>query len=97
VLTELLHIVNDATLQSRRGKDAGAVDRDALAAWSDATLGGDLAGIALAMLDARGLDLRAAAHGDGREPAGPPSHEAQARAVALVLVSGRHARRPWEA
>ena len=28
---ELLHIANDATLQSRRGKDAGPIDWDALA------------------------------------------------------------------
>ena len=28
---ELLHISNDATLQSRKGKDAGAIDWDALA------------------------------------------------------------------
>ncbi len=41
---ELLHIANDATLQSRKGKDAGAVDWDALAARWDATLGGELAG-----------------------------------------------------
>ena len=34
---ELLYIANDATLQSRRGKDAGPVDWDALAARWDAT------------------------------------------------------------
>ena len=43
---ELLHIANAATLQSREGKDAGAIDWDALARRWDATLGGDLAGIA---------------------------------------------------
>ena len=37
---ELLHIANDATLQSRKGKDAALVDWDALAARWDATLGG---------------------------------------------------------
>src|SRR5262249_60470471 len=36
---ELLHIANAATLQSRRGKDAGAIDLDALAQRWDATLG----------------------------------------------------------
>ena len=41
---ELLHIANAATLQSRKGKDAGAIDWDALARRWDATLGGDLAG-----------------------------------------------------
>ena len=43
---EVLHIANAATLQSRRGKDAGAIDWDALARRWDATLGGELAGIA---------------------------------------------------
>ena len=43
---ELLYIVNDATLQSRKGKDPGPVDWDALAARWDATLGGELADIA---------------------------------------------------
>ena len=38
---ELLHIANAATLQSRKGKDAGAIDWDALARQWDATLGGD--------------------------------------------------------
>ena len=37
---ELLYIANDATLQSRRGKDPGPVDWDALAARWDATIGG---------------------------------------------------------
>jgi hypothetical protein len=39
---ELLHIANAATLQSRKGKDAGAIDWDALAARWDTTLGGEL-------------------------------------------------------
>ena len=43
---ELLYIANDATLRSRKGKDAARVDWDALAARWDATLGGQLAGIA---------------------------------------------------
>ena len=51
---ELLHIANAATLQSRKGKDAGAIDWDALARRWDATLGGDLAGIAPMVSDARG-------------------------------------------
>ena len=38
---ELLYIADDATLQSRRGKDPGAVDWDALAARWDTTLGGE--------------------------------------------------------
>jgi hypothetical protein len=69
---ELLHIANAATLQSRKGKDAGAIDWDALAQRWDATLGGELAGIALAVSDAR-----APAHGrasiapGGRRPDRP--------------------------
>jgi AAA domain/TrwC relaxase len=87
---ELLHIANDATLQSRRGKDAGAVDWTALAARWDATLGGELAGIAPAVSDARSPDAGPEG-GGGREPGGPPSREAQARSLAkaLVLVSDK--------
>ena len=51
---ELLHIANAATLQSRKGKEPGAIDWDALARRWDATLGGELAGIAPAVSDARG-------------------------------------------
>ena len=58
-LRELLYIANDATLQSRKGKDAARVDWDALAARWDATIGGQLAGIAPAVSNARGLDATA--------------------------------------
>ena len=86
---ELLHIANDATLQSRKGKDAARVDWDALAARWDATIGGQLASIALAVSNARGLDATAPAVGDCAGSAGPPSREAQALAMqkALALVS----------
>ena len=86
---ELLYIANDATLQSRKSKDAARVDWDALAARWDATLGGQLAGIAAAVSDARGPDAAAPAAAGGPGPAGPLSREAQARAVekALALVS----------
>ena len=89
---ELLHIANAATLQSRKGKDAGAIDWDALARRWDATLGGDLAGIAPAVSDARGPGAQAGEHHAGRAPTGPPAPEAQARALAkaLVLVSDQH-------
>ena len=89
---ELLHIANAATLQSRKGKDAGAIDWDALAQRWDATLGGDLAGIAPAVSDARGPGAQAGEHHAGRAPSGPPAPEAQARALAkaLVLVSAQH-------
>jgi hypothetical protein len=86
---ELLYIANDATLQSRKGKDAVRVDWDALAARWDATIGGQLASIAPAVSNARGLDATAPVAGDGAEPGDPPSREAQALAVqkALALVS----------
>ena len=89
---ELLHIANAATLQSRKGKDAGAIDWDALAQRWDATLGGDLAGIAPAVSNARGPGAQAAEHQAGRAPSGPPAREVQARALAkaLVLVSAQH-------
>jgi hypothetical protein len=88
---ELLYIANDATLRSRKAKDAALVDWDALAARWDATLGGQLAGIASAVSDARGPDATAPAAVDGPGPAGPLSREAQARAVqkALALVSAK--------
>jgi len=88
---ELLYIANDATLRSRKGKDAARVDWDALAARWDATVGGQLASIAPAVSDARGPDAIAPAAVDGPGPTGPLSREAQARAVqkALALVSER--------
>jgi hypothetical protein len=89
---ELLYIANAATLQSRRGKDAGAIDWDALARRWDATLGGDLAAIAPAVSNARGPQAQPGEHHAGRAPSGPPTPEAQARALAkaLVLVSDQH-------
>jgi hypothetical protein len=89
---ELLYIANDATLQSRRGKDAGPVDWDALAARWDATLGGELAGIAPTVSNAHGPGAQPDEHNDGRAQAGPPSREAQARTLskALTLVSAKH-------
>jgi conjugative relaxase-like TrwC/TraI family protein len=89
---ELLYIANDATLQSRKGKDAAPVDWDALAARWDATIGGELAGVAPTVSNARGPNTQAHEHHGGRAPAGPPSREAQARALAkaLILVSDQH-------
>ena len=88
---ELLHIANDATLQSRTGKHAGPIDWDALAARWDATLGGQLASIAPNVSNARGPDANTPARDGSREPTAPPSRETQARAVqkALALVSTR--------
>ena len=89
---ELMYIANAATLQSRTGKDAGAIDWDALAARWDATLGGELAGIAPAVSNARGPGAQGGEHHAGRAPTGPPAPEAQARALAkaLTLVSAQH-------
>jgi AAA domain/TrwC relaxase len=89
---ELLHIANDATLRSRKGKDASAIDWDALAARWDATLGGQLAGIAPTVSSARGPGVHEQEHPGGRTPTGPPTREAQERALAkaLVLVSDQH-------
>ena len=89
---ELLHIANAATLQSRKGKDAGAIDWDALARQWDATLGGALARIAPTVSNVRVPVAEASEHHAGRAPSGPPAPEAQARALAkaLVLVSAQH-------
>jgi TrwC relaxase/AAA domain-containing protein len=94
---ELYFIANKATLQSRRGKDAGEIDWDALAQRWDATIGGELAGVAPAVSNTRGPGAGApGASGGveprGPEPGGPPSREAQERMVqeALVLVSEKH-------
>jgi hypothetical protein len=89
---ELLHIANAATLQSRKGKDAVVIDWDVLARQWDATLGGELAGIAPTVSDARGPGIKRREHHAARAPAGPPAPEAQARALAkaLVLVSDQH-------
>jgi hypothetical protein len=92
---ELLHIADKATLHSRNGKDAGDIDWDALAKKWDATLGGELAAIAPAVSNAHGPGGGAEDAGrelEGPEPGGPPSREAQQRALAkaLVLVSAKH-------
>jgi conjugative relaxase-like TrwC/TraI family protein len=89
---ELLHIANDATLRSRKGKDATSIDWEALAARWDATLGGKLAGIAPAVSNARDPGAHASEHRGGRPRAGPPAPETQARALAkaLTLVSAQH-------
>jgi conjugative relaxase-like TrwC/TraI family protein len=93
---ELYYIAKDATLQSREGKPEGEIDWDTLARRWDATIGGELVGIAPAVSNARGpYELAAAAdRGDqepsGPEPAGQLSAEARVRVVqkALTLVSG---------
>jgi hypothetical protein len=94
---QLLHIANDATLQSRHGKHAGQIDWDQLARRWDATIGGELAGIAPEVSNTRGPDAGKPGASDGGETGGPerggpPSREAQQRALqkALVLVSDKH-------
>ena len=92
---ELLHIANDATLRSRKGKDAERVDWDALTARWDATLGGQLAGIAATLSNARSPDATAPAALDGPWPAGPLSREAQARAVQKALALASEKQPAW--
>jgi hypothetical protein len=76
---ELYFIANKATLQSRKGKDAGEIDWDALAQWWDATIGGELAGIAPTVSNASGPGSGAPGASDGAEPGCPPSRETQER------------------
>ncbi|MGH2873510.1 MAG: MobF family relaxase, partial [Solirubrobacteraceae bacterium] len=90
---ELLYIAQAATLRSRKGKHAGEIDWDALAARWDATIGGELASIAPAVSNAHGAGGEPAA-GKNPEPRGPQQavclpRAAQIRVVrkALALVS----------
>ena len=92
---ELYYLTQKATLLSRKGKDAGQVDWDELVQRWDATIGGELAGIARAISNARGPDMRTRAVDRGADspgPSGPPSREEQSRALAkaLVLVSEKN-------
>jgi hypothetical protein len=93
---ELYYITQKATLLSRKGKDAGQIDWDALAQQWDATIGGELAHIAPVVSNARGPDDSAPAAANGRESGGaqadgPPSRDEQPRAVqkALALLTAR--------
>ncbi len=63
---ELFYIAQDATLQSRRGKEAGEIDWDALSGRWDATIGGELAGIAPPGV--KHARPRRADHGSRRRP-----------------------------
>jgi conjugative relaxase-like TrwC/TraI family protein len=94
---QLYFIANKATLRSRKGKGGGEIDWDALAQRWDATIGGELAGIAPAVSNTRGPGASSPAGDRSREPGGPeptgqPSREAQQRMLhkALALVSGKH-------
>ncbi len=86
---ELYYLAQKATLRSRRDKNAGEIDWDALARRWDTAIGGELAAIAPAVSAMHG----GAAHGvtpdDVREPAGTLSREALVHAAqkALCLVS----------
>jgi AAA domain/TrwC relaxase len=93
---ELFYMSKSATLLSRQGKQDGQIDWDALALRWDATLGGDLAGIAPAVSSARGPD-EPAADGGGPEPSGADGAgqllpETRLRVVhkALALVTEKH-------
>jgi len=94
---ELYYLAQKATLLSRKGKDAGKIDWDALVQQWDATIDGELADIASTVSNARGPDARRVAPGgghgpDGRDAGSPPSREEQTRALAkaLVLVSEKN-------
>ncbi len=79
---EMHFILEEAHFASREGKDDGPVDWDQLAARWDATIGGELAGIAGAVCDF-----------NGRPPAGGvPSGEVQAQVIknALYRVQREH-------
>ena len=97
---ELSFIAHKATLQSRRTKEHGEIDWDALARRWDATIGGELAAIAHAVSNLRAPGSPTASGAmrpgglvpGGPHPGGPPSHRAQSRMVdkALVLMSDQH-------
>jgi hypothetical protein len=91
---ELLYIAQAATLQSRKRKEAGVIDWDVLVEWWDATIGGELAGIAPAVSNARGPGGKPEAADVSPEEGGPGpacslSRTARERVVrkALALVS----------
>ena len=99
---ELLYIANDATLRSRRGKDPGPVDWDALAVRWDATIGGELAGVAPAVSNARGPGAQASEHHGGRtrwtaHAGGPGAGAGQGPGPGLGQASGLDAARPAQA
>jgi hypothetical protein len=88
---ELYYLTRKATLLSRKGKDAGQVDWNALVQQWDTTMGGQLADIAPAVSNMRGPGTRAVALDGGRErgssAAGrPPTREEQTRTLAKALV-----------
>ena len=78
---ELYYLTQKATLLSRKGKDAEQVDWDALIQRWDATIGGELAGIAPAVSNARGPGARAAAPDGKPEPGRPPHPRAADRCI----------------
>jgi AAA domain/TrwC relaxase len=91
---ELLYIAQDATLRSRKHKEAGEIDWDSLVQRWDATIGGELAGIAPAVSNARYPGARPTAVDASRRlggsgPMGRLSRRARVRVVrkALALVS----------
>jgi hypothetical protein len=88
---ELLYIARDATLRSRKGKDAGEIDWDALAEGWDAAIGGELAGIAPAVSHLQGPDSSAAS----RPLGGIPSRRAQIRAVQKALALASEKQSAW--
>jgi hypothetical protein len=94
---ELLYIAQDATLQSRKNKQAGEIDWDALVERWDATIGGELASIAIAVSNSGKHEAKSTTEADpgsfipGRGPARRLPRDVQVQVVrkALALVSGK--------
>ncbi len=86
---ELFYLAQKATLRSRRDKDAGEIDWDALARRWDAAIGGELASIAPAVSVMHGPGADGETLVGRREPARTLSRDALVRAAqkALCLVS----------
>jgi hypothetical protein len=90
---ELLHIAQTATMASRKGKEHGRIDWDALARRWDATLGGELAAIA-PRVSRLGPGARDPDATDNSEPAEVTEH-AKIRAVQHALYEISRQKSTW--
>ena len=89
---EVRRIAEAARVQTRKGKDDAPIDWDELAARWDATLGGDLAQIAIDLGLGPGGGAGAGTGQDGPDPAGPsPAEQLAAMGAALARVQAKHA------
>jgi hypothetical protein len=92
---ELLYIRQEATLASRHGKDAGAIDWDALTARWDARIGGELASIASRVSRLRADGRAASVTQPGAEPGAALGRAELARAVQRALAQVQEAKATW--